>query len=73
MTKVYTSNTCGQCKSVKKLLDMRHIAYTELNIDDDPKYHDEVKSLSGQLRVPLTVKEDGSVVVGYSPTQLLGV
>lgn len=70
-TVIYTSNTCGQCLAVKKLLQRREIAYTEFNIDDDPKYHDEVQKLSGQLRVPVTVKDDGNVVVGYNPMQLL--
>jgi len=72
MTKVYTSNTCAQCKQVKKLLTLRNIAYTEFNIDDDPKYHLEVQTLSGQLRVPVTVIDE-RVVVGYNPAQLLMV
>lgn len=67
---IYTSNTCGQCKMTKKLLDLRKIPYNEFNVDDDPKYHDEVKKLSGQLRVPVTVIDE-RVVVGYNPAQLL--
>lgn len=57
----------------KRLLTMRNIAYEEFNIDDDPKYHLEVQRLSGQLRVPVTVKENGNIVVGYNPMQLLSV
>lgn len=67
---IYTSNTCGQCKQLKKLFKLRSIAYNEFNVDDDPKYHDEVKKLSGQLRVPVTVIDE-RVVVGYNPTALL--
>lgn len=68
---MYTSNTCAQCKMVKRLLTVRNIAYEELNIDEHPEYHKEVQSLSGQLRVPVTVKENGNIVVGYNPMQLL--
>lgn len=67
---IYSSNQCAQCKMTKRLLDMRNIPYNEFNVDDDPKYHDEVKKLSGQLRVPVTVIDE-RVVVGYNPTALL--
>lgn len=55
---------------VKRLLKLKNIPYEELNIDEHPEYHNEVKRLSGQLRVPVTVINE-RVVVGYSPTQLL--
>lgn len=67
---IYTSNSCAQCRMVKKLLDMRRVPYKEFNIDTNPEYHKEVKTLSGQLRVPVTVIDE-RVVVGYNPTQLL--
>ena len=69
---IYTSNSCGQCKMTKRLLDRREIPYTEFNIDDDPKYHEAVQSLSGQLRVPVTVIDE-RVVVGYNPMLLMQV
>lgn len=73
---IYTSNTCGQCKMVKKILSMKGHNYDEVNIDESPDRHQEVVTLSGQQRVPVTVVEDDttgtqSVITGYNPGQLM--
>ena len=73
---IYTSNTCGQCKMVKKILYMKGHNYDEVNIDESPDRHQEVVTLSGQQRVPVTVVEDDatgtqSVITGYNPGQLM--
>lgn len=73
---VYTSNTCGQCKMVKKILTMKGHTYDEVNIDLSPDRHQEVLQLSGQQRVPVTVVQDDttgsqSVITGYNPGQLM--
>lgn len=73
---IYTSNTCGQCKMVKKILSMKGHQYDEINIDETPDRHQEVLQLSGQQRVPVTVVKDDStglqsVITGYNPGQLM--
>ncbi len=73
---IYTSNTCGQCKMVKRVLAMKGHTYSEINIDEQPERHNEIMQLSGQIRVPVTVVEDeirGSknVIVGYNVGQLM--
>lgn len=73
---VYTSNTCGQCKMVKKILTMKGHAYDEVNIDVMPSRHQEILELTGQQRVPVTVVQDDttgaqSVITGYNPGQLM--
>ncbi len=73
---IYTSNTCGQCKMVKKILTMKGHEYSEVNIDESPDRHQEVLKLSGQQRVPVTVVSDDttgfqSVITGYNPGQLM--
>ncbi len=72
---IYTSNTCGQCKMVKRVLAMKGHNYDEINIDEQPERHAEVMQLSGQIRVPVTVVQDeqGSknVIVGYNVGQLM--
>lgn len=73
---VYTSDTCGQCKMVKKILTMKGHSYDEVNIDRSPDRHQEVLQLSGQQRVPVTVVQDDttgsqSVITGYNPGQLM--
>lgn len=73
---IYTSNTCGQCKMVKKILAMKGHSYDEVNIDESPARHQEVMQLSGQVRVPVTVVQDEvsndqTVIVGYNVGQLM--
>lgn len=73
---IYTSNTCGQCKMVKKILTMKNHPYDEVNIDEQPDSHAVVMQLSGQARVPVTVIQDDStgaqsVITGYNPGQLM--
>jgi glutaredoxin 3 len=73
---IYTSNTCGQCKMVKKILTMKGHSYDEVNIDESPNRHQEILQLSGQQRVPVTVVQDDitgsqSVITGYNPSQLM--
>lgn len=73
---IYTSNTCGQCKMVKKILTMKGQQYDEVNIDESPDRHKEVLQLSGQQRVPVTLIQDEStgsqsVITGYNPGQLM--
>lgn len=73
---IYTSNTCGQCKMVKKILTMKNTQYDEVNIDESPDRHQEVLQLSGQQRVPVTVIKDENtgaqnVITGYNPGQLM--
>lgn len=73
---IYTSNTCGQCKMVKKILTMKNTQYNEVNIDEQPESHAVVMQLSGQTRVPVTVIQDDdtgaqSIITGYNPAQLM--
>lgn len=73
---IYTSNTCGQCKMVKKVLTMKGASYDEVNIDESPERHAEIMQLSGQVRVPVTVVQDDTtlaqqVIVGYNVGQLI--
>ena len=73
---IYTSNTCGQCKMVKRVLTMKGHQYDEVNIDESPERHQEIMQLSGQIRVPVTVVKDDissdqTVIVGYNVGQLM--
>lgn len=73
---IYTSNTCGQCKMVKKIVTMKGHQFDEINIDEQPASHATIMQLSGQARVPVTVIQDDttgsqSVITGYNPGQLM--
>lgn len=73
---IYTSNTCGQCKMVKRILAIKGHQYNEINIDESPDRRQEVLEVSGQQRVPVIVVQDDdagtqSVITGYNPGQLM--
>ena len=73
---IYTSNTCGQCKMVKQVLQMKGHTYSEVNIDTEPHRHAEIMQLTGQQLVPVTVIADDQtglqkVITGYNLSQLM--
>jgi glutaredoxin 3 len=71
---IFTTNTCGYCGMVKKFLSAKGVAYSEVNLDQNPERQAEALQLSGALTVPVTVvtKQDDSreVVVGYNLAKL---
>jgi glutaredoxin len=59
---------------VKKYLQMKGANYNEINIETNPEKQQEMMSLSGQQRVPVTIieQEDGQrdISVGYNLSSL---
>lgn len=71
MITVYTTTTCAYCPMVKKYLDMKHIKYDVVNLDNDPEKRQEVINKSGAMTVPVTVKGDWEeFVVGWQAGKL---
>jgi glutaredoxin len=74
---VFTTNTCGYCGMVKKWLDSKGIAYSTVNLDDNPEMQKTIYEKSGALTVPVTLveKEDGheDVVIGFNLPKLASV
>ncbi len=74
---VYTTNTCGYCKMVKKWLDSKGVKYNVINLDDHPEKQKEIYEKSGALTVPVTLieKEDKTeeVVIGFNLSRLASV
>lgn len=72
---IFTSNTCGYCRMVKKYLSLKGIVFDEVNLDDNPERRSEVQQLSGALTVPVTVvtKHDDTreIIVGYNLARLV--
>ncbi len=53
---VFTTNTCGYCAMVKKYLDGKGIAYSVVNLDEQPEKQAEVYAkllLKAYLRIEL--------------------
>jgi len=57
------------CPAIKKLLDKAEVAYTEIDVSQDADALEEMKKVSGQMGVPVTVIDD-TVVVGYDKKKL---
>ncbi len=71
---VYTSDTCIQCKKVKKYFKENNINFEELNISSNQNYKKELIK-KGYLSVPVVVI-DNQDVLGFDLSrinQLLGI
>jgi glutaredoxin 3 len=49
---VYSTRVCPYCIRAKALLDGKHVAYTEVMVDQDPEKRAEMMQKSGRRTVP---------------------
>ena len=49
---VYSTRVCPYCVRAKALLDAKHVAYTEVLVDQDPEKRAEMMQKSGRRTVP---------------------
>jgi glutaredoxin-like protein NrdH len=68
MITVYSKNNCMQCKMAKKWLDQHELAFTEINIDEQPEYVQTVLDL-GFRAAPVITKDDFAFS-GFNPSEL---
>lgn len=58
---MYSTTWCGYCQRLKAQMDREGIAYTEVDIEQDPSAADFVMSVNGgNQTVPTVVFPDGS-------------
>ncbi|MFH5181349.1 glutaredoxin family protein [Paenibacillus sp. TAB 01] len=65
---VYSSNTCGYCKQLKKYLSDENIAFEERNVDTNDAYYDELEAL-GVSSLPVTLIGDAKIL-GMNTTRI---
>jgi mycoredoxin len=71
MMTMYSTTWCGYCMRLKRMLDREGIAYTEVNIEEDPAAADLVMSVNGGNRtVPTLVFPDGAALTNPSIDQV---
>ena len=63
---VYKAGWCRDCRAAKQFLDAHKIAYTEVNVDDDPAASAELVRRVGKRAVPQLVI-DGEWFQPYKP------
>jgi mycoredoxin len=68
---MYSTTWCGYCQRLKKQLDREGIAYTEINIEQDPASAAFVeKANGGNQTVPTVLFADGSTLTNPSLAQV---
>ncbi|GHD90370.1 mycoredoxin [Streptomyces naganishii] len=68
---MYSTTWCGYCRRLKSQMDREGIAYTEINIEQDPESATFVeKANNGNQTVPTVLFEDGSTLTNPSLAQV---
>jgi mycoredoxin len=68
---MYSTPWCGYCHRLKGQLDRAGIAYTVVDIAEDPAAADVVMAINhGNQTVPTVVFEDGSALTNPSVAQI---
>jgi glutaredoxin 3 len=49
---VYVSDWCPYCERAKGLLSQKNVAFNELNVEDEPKFREEMMARSKRRTVP---------------------
>ena len=64
---MFSTTWCGYCRRLKSQMDREGIAYTEVNIEEDPALADFVMSVNnGNQTVPTLLFPDGSTATNPS-------
>lgn len=68
---MYTTSWCGYCVRLKGQMQREGIAFTEVNIEDDPAAADFVMSVNGgNQTVPTVLLPDGTALTNPSIREL---
>jgi mycoredoxin len=71
MLTMYSTTWCGYCMRLKRMFDREGIAYTEVNIEEDPEAAELVMRVNGGNRtVPTVVFPDGAALTNPSIDQV---
>ncbi|HEV7612086.1 MAG TPA: glutaredoxin 3 [Steroidobacteraceae bacterium] len=49
---LYTSDWCPYCRRARDLLAKKNVALTEINVEDEPKFREEMIARSNRRTVP---------------------
>lgn len=68
---MYSTTWCGYCRRLKSQMDREGIAYTEVNIEEDPESAKFVEQANGgNQTVPTVLFPDGSTLTNPSLAQV---
>ena len=63
--RVYTTNHCGFCRSAKRLLEQRGVAYESIDLSDDLAQREALVERTGWRTVPV-IEIDGELIGGFN-------
>ena len=69
MVKIYSTSWCPGCVKLKRYLDLKGIAFKEINVADKHEDREEVFKVSGQRTVPV-LDVDGKVIIGFNKEEI---
>lgn len=70
---IYTTPTCGYCRSAKDFMQQHGVAFREVNVAADREEARTMIEKSGQMGVPVITVGEGSeeeIIVGYDRNRL---
>jgi len=62
---VYTTSHCPYCHAAKELLASKKIAFTEIDVTDDPDLREKLVQMSGGRQTVPQIFADGRPIGGY--------
>ncbi len=75
MVKVYTTESCPFCVTLKDFLKNNNVEFESFNVAEDLEARKEMIEKSGQMGVPV-MDIDGQIVIGFDKrkiVELLGI
>ena len=64
-TTIYTKPGCPYCAAAMDDFRTRNVRFRQVDVQDDLTAREEMRRLSGGLRVPTIVHPDGKIAVGF--------
>lgn len=64
-TIIYTKPGCPYCAAALQDFKTKGVAFKQIDVQGDLKAREQMRKLSGGLRVPTIVRPDGKVEVGF--------
>ncbi|MCH5194257.1 MAG: NrdH-redoxin [Oscillospiraceae bacterium] len=70
MIKVFSSDNCGWCTKLKSYLDSKRIRYDVIDVNESRENYQRLVEVSGQTGIPVSVFDNGEVVVGFDKARI---
>lgn len=69
---IYTTKTCGYCKSTKDFFESHSVPFTEIDVGANRDKAREMVEKSGQMGVPVICIDD-EMVIGFDEPKIKGL